>query len=244
VPLKLVGLAVCFLLLSFDIAKDNRIVRNLCSLIRPGGCELVMTSRASRIFNLTWSEIGFFYFSATTLFLFAPLPLEVKRVFLGVISFGTLPFSIFSLYYQGRILKTWCALCVLIQILLLLEVLFGSLDLLSSGIIIQSARAGALISLCVAFTLPPALWNLMKSPAKRLLNSVPYQRAYNRLIKNREVFEALLRAQPIAPPGWSDIGITIGNPLATNTIIKVCNTHCTHCANAHLVLRRIVDKNS
>src|SRR5205085_7129620 len=120
VPLKLVGLAVCFLLLSFDIAKDNRIVRNLCSLIRPGGCELVMTSRASRIFNLTWSEIGFFYFSATTLFLFAPLPLEVKRVFLGVISFGTLPFSIFSLYYQGRILKTWCALCVLIQILLLL----------------------------------------------------------------------------------------------------------------------------
>jgi hypothetical protein len=84
----------------------------------------------------------------------------------------------------------------------------------------------------------------MKSPAKRLLNSVPYQPAYNRLIKNREVFETLLRAQPIAPPGWSDIGITIGNPLATNTIIKVCNTHCTHCANAHLVLRRIVDKNS
>jgi hypothetical protein len=112
---------------------------------------------------ITLSELSFFrnrYEKRNTkskgaLFLFAPLPLEVKRVFLGVISFGTLPFSIFSLYYQGRILKTWCALCVLIQILLLLEVFFGSLDLLSSGIIIQSARAGALISLCVAFTLPP-----------------------------------------------------------------------------------------
>lgn len=70
-----------------------------------------------------------------------------------------------------------------------------------------------------------------------------YKAAYKRLLYNPETFNNLLQQQPIAPDGYQNMGITIGNPDAVNTIIKVCNPYCGPCAKAHPVLDEIVHKN-
>jgi len=46
------------------------------------------------------------------------------------------------------------------------------------------------------------------------------------MLFNPEIFNGLMQLQPVVTDGWQDIGITIGNPEATNTIIKVCNPYC------------------
>lgn len=46
--------------------------------------------------------------------------------------------------------------------------------------------------------------------------------------------------QQQAPTGWQHIGIDIGNPSASNTIIKLCNPYCSHCAQAHHILKELI----
>ena len=52
-----------------------------------------------------------------------------------------------------------------------------------------------------------------------------------------------MQQQTAAPDGYQDLGITIGNPHAENTIIKVCNPYCGPCALAHPLLEEIVRRN-
>lgn len=40
------------------------------------------------------------------------------------------------------------------------------------------------------------------------------------------------------------LGITIGNPNATNTIIKVCNPYCGPCAKAHPEIEALLEANN
>jgi len=40
------------------------------------------------------------------------------------------------------------------------------------------------------------------------------------------------------------LGITIGNPNATNTIIKVCNPYCGPCAKAHSEIDSLLEANN
>ena len=53
----------------------------------------------------------------------------------------------------------------------------------------------------------------------------------------------MLQQQSNAPDGYQNIGITIGNPDAANTIIKVCNPYCGPCAKAHPLLHEIIHNN-
>ena len=46
-----------------------------------------------------------------------------------------------------------------------------------------------------------------------------------------------------APDGYENLGITVGNPDATTTIIKVCNPYCGPCAKAHAAIHEILHNN-
>lgn len=70
-----------------------------------------------------------------------------------------------------------------------------------------------------------------------------YKAAYKRLLYNPETFNYLLQQQATAPDGFQNLGITLGNPDAENTIIKVCNPYCGPCAKAHPVLDKIIHNN-
>jgi len=70
-----------------------------------------------------------------------------------------------------------------------------------------------------------------------------YKATYKRLLYNPDTFNNLLQQQATAPDGYQNIGITVGNPDAKNTIIKVCNPYCGPCAKAHPVLDEIIHLN-
>ncbi len=61
---------------------------------------------------------------------------------------------------------------------------------------------------------------------------------------NDQVFWSLLKTQSsIVDHSASELGITIGNPNAKHTIIKVCNPYCGPCATAHPELEKIIKQN-
>jgi ABC-type bacteriocin/lantibiotic exporter with double-glycine peptidase domain len=67
--LKVLGLTSAIFLLVYEIDKTNAFVKNICTAGGHTNCDAVLKSPAAKWMGLSWSEAGFFYFSATLLFL-------------------------------------------------------------------------------------------------------------------------------------------------------------------------------
>ena len=61
--------------------------------------------------------------------------------------------------------------------------------------------------------------------------------------KDTGIFEALLSKQKRINASADGLGITLGNPHAEHTIIKVCNPYCGPCAKSHPLIHELIKDN-
>ncbi len=62
------GIIATSLLLWYEIDKNNPVLQKVCSGIAKGDCNAILTGKQARVFSwLSWSEVGFFYFSGSLL---------------------------------------------------------------------------------------------------------------------------------------------------------------------------------
>lgn len=237
--IKCLGVAATVLLLIYEADKSNAFVRSICTAGRQTNCEAVLGSKASRVLGMSWSEAGFFYFAGTLLFLLMPfIDFSQKTFVLAVANGIAAPYMLFSIYYQWRVVKQWCPLCLTVQAVLAAGLAWSIINVWTQTI----ALPDGVILLPVAWSLllPVVLWYVLKPLLAKAKEAPLYKAAYKSLLYNPETFHHLLQQQASAPEGYEGIGITLGNPEAKNTIIKVCNPYCGPCAKAHPVLDEIV----
>jgi len=66
--LVLTGVAVCILLLWYEMDQNNPLLNKVCTGVARGNCSAILTGKASRLFSwLSWSEVGFFFFAGSLL---------------------------------------------------------------------------------------------------------------------------------------------------------------------------------
>lgn len=241
--IKLAGCIITSLLLWFEIDTDSPLLKQVCSSQNQQkkiNCNAVLGSKASKLFGwVSWSEIGFYYFTGG--FLFTILE-GTKTSAIGVLTLLTvfaLPYAAFSVFYQWRIAKQWCPLCLIVQALLLSEltVLYSSLDDVSVSQLVNTD----FIALLTSFLLPVVFWIATKKVYLEAQEAKQYKRELTRLKYNKDIFSTLLLKQNAAAAIHESLGITLGNPNASNTIIKVCNPYCGPCANAHRSIEEILE---
>lgn len=237
----LIGVVVTSLLLLYEIDTNNPILQKICTGIVKGNCDAILSGKQSKLFNwLSWSEIGFFYFVGGLLTLLFAGTLTNAIAIIAYLNVFSLPYTVFSIYYQARVAKQWCMLCLSVQVLLL----FGSVNALVWGLLlpikqIQLQLIGTSILLYVA---PILLWYVIKPYVLKFQESKNIKREYLRIKYNSEIFETLLNKQKQISIPTDRIGIDFGNPNATNTLIKVCNPFCGPCAKAHIKIEKILNK--
>jgi uncharacterized membrane protein len=248
---KLLGVAATILLLLYEVDKTNSFVKNICTAGKLTNCSAVLNSKAGKIFGISWAEAGFFYFAATAIFLWLPgMAFTAKIAWLAIAATAAAPYIVFSIYYQYKVVKQWCPLCLAVQAILLLELIWAIINLWAnqnyslSSMLSSSPFPFPLGRIGWAFLLPVVCWYFLRPILLAAKNAPIYNAAYKRLLYNPEIFNGLLQQQPAAPNGWQNLGIDIGNPNAANTIIKVCNPYCGPCAKAHPVLEEIVKHNT
>lgn len=118
---KLVGLTASVLLLWYDVDKGNPLLKQICSGIQNANCSAVLNTKAASIGGIiTWSEVGYIYFSSSLLYA-AFAGINTVLPILNLISFLALPYIIFSFYYQWKVAKQWCVLCLGVQSILVIE---------------------------------------------------------------------------------------------------------------------------
>ena len=104
--LKIIGTSTTSILLLYEIDKNNAFVKNLCGIGGKTNCDAVLNSSASKIAGISWSEIGFFYFAATTIGLLLPiLSSPIKFTWIAIANVFAFPYVFFSIYYQWRVIK-------------------------------------------------------------------------------------------------------------------------------------------
>ena len=245
--IKIAGLAAAVLLLIYEIDKSNAFVKSICSSGKQTNCGAVLQSKASKIFGMSWSEAGFFYFASTFLFLLFPGVDFVTKIFLLSIANGlAVPYIFFSIYYQWKVVKQWCPLCLTVQAVLAFEFIWAIINYWSHPSLPVASLPVTywLLPIAYCLILPIVTWYILKPLILKAKEHPVFEAAYKRLLYNPETFNNLLQQQSSAPEGYQNIGIEIGNPEAENTIIKVCNPYCGPCAKAHPVLDEIIHNNN
>lgn len=245
VLIKIAGVAATILLLTYEIDKSNAFVKSICTAGKQTNCAAVLQSKASKILGVSWSEAGFFYFASTFLFLLFPtVSFAGKTFILAIANLVAVPYIVFSIYYQWKVVKQWCPLCLTVQAVLAAELTWSIVNFWthSSAFSFQPS-AFTVLPIVYCLLIPISVWFILKPFILKAKDEPVYKAAYKRLLYNPETFNHLLQQQAIAPQGYENIGITIGDPAAEITIIKVCNPYCGPCAKAHLILDEIIYNN-
>lgn len=240
--LKLFGCIITSLLLWFEIDKSNPFLRQICSSSKKTNCTAILSSKYSKVFGyFTWSEFGFWYFSGG--FLMILFSLNTSAVgFSAWLNLFSVPYIVFSLFYQWKIAKQWCVLCLLVQLVLFLEFVTFLISYWATSNSIDISY-NLFFSVVASFLLPILFWAVSKQVFNDALTGNEFKKELFRLKSNKDVFNELLLKQIFVGNVRNDLGITIGNPNAKNTLIKVCNPYCGPCSKAHPAVKELVHNN-
>ncbi len=243
--ITLIGPIISALIIWHDIDKYNPIVRQVCKPSTKVNCTAVLNSKGARIFGISWSLIGFTYFSGMLLtLLMSGIVNQSTLKLLSILNFFTLPYIIYSVYYQAIVLKQWCLLCLLIQALLFLQFLaaylgnfYSKYDLSHDIIAIETINTT--LSFVIIFACISILINLIRNSKEDRIRTTELQRLKN----DYEIFSLLLERQKIVQHSPKGLGIQLGKPDAPYKLIKVCNPYCDPCAKAHPIAKSIIENN-
>lgn len=246
--LHFAGALFTCLLLMYESGNASDFVKSVCSMNRQTNCNAVLSSKGAKLFGISWGEYGLFYFVGGLFWLLiSPLKVDVKLLYLALIALPASLYIPFSIYYQYKIVKQWCPLCLAVQVILAFELI--------AAVVIMRADSHLFIHLTSGFTLegiawmiitlilPMGFWFYLKPLLSKAKDHADYKHRYKRLQYNPELFTTLLQQEKKAPDGWQTMGVEVGNATAQNVILKICNPYCGPCAKAHSVLEEIIERN-
>lgn len=240
----LAGMVVSGLLLWYEIDKHNPVLQKICTAGKHTNCSAILQSGVAKFWGIiTWSEVGFAYFTggyfALLLSAFDP---TIVSIVAWIFLLAT-PYIFFSVFYQWRIAKQWCLLCLTVQFLLLA----GFVICLTGSYYTQLPHGVSLppvTLMVVTYGLPLLLWRKIKPMWVNANSEKHYKLQLLRLQHDPRIFDALLpRQRSISQEEIQHLGISFGNAEAKHKLIKVCNPYCGPCAQAHPHLEEIIENN-
>lgn len=238
-----IGLYFSWLIAQKEFGISNSISEKICSMAKHSRCESVLFSKGAKLFNwLTWGDVGMVYFTSSLLFLLISQLTNQPISFYYVISLTGLVFPLYSLYYQWKVVKQWCMLCIGV-----LAVLFIN-SIISAFAINMQGMGGIAVYPVAVFTILFAIvlcsWQLQKTLYQKSLTSLSNEIKATRLKRNPEIFNALLEKQVANPINLPEKGeaIQFGNPTAPYQLVIACNPYCGPCAKAHQAVEELYEK--
>jgi len=253
--LNLAGLYISWLLLLKQMKVHSEYADKICSLFKQKDCNNVLESKAAKLFGLiSWSEIGFGYFLTNVLLLLI-FPTSINAI--AFINILTLPFTLWSVWYQKAKAKQWCALCLIIVATLWLIFFKNIVFVLNPPNVIADLFRNPLsmsmpinefsqkihyqLTLVVCFYFVSILGINMLAPTLNADKQVQSLRqSINSLKADEDVFKALLKKQPYYDTSDCDSIISFGNPDSKLRLTILTNPYCNPCAKMNQRLEELL----
>ena len=227
--LSILGIAVCAMLIQKQLFNESKYGDRICSLFHDADCNSVLDGAKAKVFGISWSEVGLGYFIANTLLL-ALYPESALVVF--TINWLAMLYGVWSIYYQWKVAKSWCVLCVLAQIVIWSSGIIAFCSLISAETIYSYPFSVVLYS-CISF-----LVSILAVHKYASANTIAKERTkaiqqYEALKANETIAKALFEKQEYYEITLNDSKILFGNPDAKMRITILSNPHCNPCARMH-----------
>jgi glutaredoxin/uncharacterized membrane protein len=222
--LCLLGIWVCFLLMQKQLFKESKYGDRVCSLLHQGDCNNILFSEKAKIWGMSWSEIGLGYFIGYSLLLSS---FPYMNDSLIAINWIAMSYGIWSIWYQSRIARQWCMLCLIVQLLIWTNGIMSSFFYsgISNWIDLPLCGLSILLSiLCVHFITQSYYRKQEKEETVQKLRAFKC---------NPNTFKSILKSKGHHPVSDNDSSILMGNPKASMRITILTNPHCNPCARMH-----------
>jgi uncharacterized membrane protein len=239
---KTVGVTVGIILLAQAIDSNNPLVEKLCGTDPTRNCGAILSSKAAKINDyLTWSEVGFFYFSSTWLILIFNSNSPGLMSTLAILNAVSVPYTFYSIYYQWRVAKQWCLFCCVVQGLLWLEFI-TFFPYFQSGLYFPELKEWNTLLICMI--LPILIWKFISPYLKRSSQIPLLVERVSELKSDMDLFHLLLNQKEKFTLLTEEDSIVLGNRNAETTVTVVSNLHCSECAKAHKILDEWLSRRS
>lgn len=235
--LSIMGVFVCILLMQKQLFNESKYGDRVCSLFYHTDCSSVLDGAKSKLFGISWSEIGLGYFITNTLLIGL---FQESFCFIAIISWMAMFFGVWSIYFQWKVAKNWCVLCVLVQIIIWLFGLFAAWICFSEKPLFSYSLTEGVLT-CGSFLITiVAIHNSALAHANENERIKAVQK-YRALKANIIVAKALIEEQEFFETTLDDSSILFGNPKAKLRITILSNPHCNPCARMHERIDRLLD---
>lgn len=240
----LAGTGVCILLLWYEVDHHNPYLKQICTGGQKMNCEAILQSNASSIAGISWSVIGACYFMGILLILLLHGFINHQiQFFISWINILVLPYTVFSVFYQWRIAKQWCKLCLSVQALLVTQFIIALGGSWQFKYDISYFSFDAILGMISAFAIPFIALQLLITALKGSRENKTNRNDLQRLKHNQEIFDSLLFKQEKVAVPPDGLGIIKGNPNARYKLIKVCNPYCGYCSKVHAPMEELLETN-
>jgi len=223
---SLAGLYISILLLMYEVDSHNPFLREVCTAGKKMNCAAVLKAKGASIFGISWGIIGFAYFFGAWLFQLISIPHNNYQAVLAWQSVFAAPYILFSIYYQRFVVKQWCLLCLTVQGVLFLQVVFTCIGIYSHSVNLMSITATAVLAAFPIYLLSffIAYYGVPLFQGVKLNKQL--KKRHQQLKNDPDIFQALLSRQKSIGKEPEHLGLTLGNPNASIKLIKVCNPYC------------------
>ncbi len=229
---KITGIVLSVLLILHEFEVHLAFTDKLCHLNKATNCNTVLHDKASKVFGwFGWADAGFVYFTGSFLFLLQS-PQGEGLSLLAILAALSVPYPIFSIYYQGFVLKKWCPMCLGVQLILITEFIL-LLPQLSRLTFSFDSVTRLLLSLLVT----AIVYTLFILFRKEQMSGEMYYYKYLGFKKNPGILRVLLMNQPRHEIPLSENSLLFGNRDASIRITAFLSLHCSHCARAFEKIR-------
>ena len=151
----------------------------------------------------------------------------------------SLPYSIWSVWYQKSVAKQWCILCLITQ-LIVWSIFF--INLVYGHINVPIFSLSGVCSVAIIYLLPFLLIITLTPKFIESNKVVDLTYEINSIKADEDVFLALLKKQKRYDVDFYDSKIVWGNRNANILITILTNPHCEPCGRMHQFIEKLLKK--
>lgn len=240
--LLLTGLIISCFLVREEMGLHSDSISKICNATEKTSCKDVMLSNGAKVFkNLSLSDISMLYFSSLTLF-FILNPFTLNSSIYSIIGIFSIPVILYSIYYQGFIVKKWCVLCLGIDAVLLLQLMVISFNF---SLEFNTVTGISFLTGLFIVALFYYLGSQFKNKILKINKNEGIELEYHKLKRNNIVFSTLLKNnQEIDEVHLISLKtIIIGKIESPVTLFLVLSASCGHCHTAYEKASKLVKRN-
>lgn len=239
--LSLLGLVISIFLLGTELGYQSQIVKQVCGAVSSGGCQKVLKSQyAKGLFGITPADASVLYFAAQFIFYLLHAYFANLLNSLLLIAFASVAIAAWSIYTQAVKLKQWCALCLGIVAVLIMQT--------GVALLITNAQFFHLISLqlFVFFIVLILILAVALLPLKALIKTNKTNQHKLAELKKWKTDAGLFltqwqQEQKVDTTIWEN-DLLLGDINAPILITVACNPYCGPCAKAHIQLDELLHR--